>query len=404
MGIIFFVLYVYLPKKERGISVNFEENRKLSDSDSSSSAFSPISKVDIAKSLGNATEQFSSAFQNSPAESQNEKIPDPLNKVDDLQVDPEIQAKYLRERKLTLLPKVENSKNAENTSNKDNINKDSNIQKNNKTGMFGNKGGDSLPEKKYKLTYKFEPGTELTWNVVHEVHKKLIYAGLTREVQTKSQIKRRWNVQKAPNQDQKLLCEHIIDEMILQQKEEGKDPIAYDSRKGEKAPREFAVFGTDKTVGKPLEKFIIDQQGMMTEKTKLVREYHGMEKDSRLLVPFPDTPVAVGDSWTIPMLLFLKGRDGTIRNYQATEKFTLENVHEGLATIRFRTILLSVVTDPVIEAQLAERLFSGYARFDMERGIVLQTELEFNKSVANAMGDASHLDYRCRVEEKLLRK
>lgn len=382
LGMIFVVLYACDQKKERGISTNLAENSELSSPDSPSSPLSSLSHEDIAKSLENATDEFSSIFQNNPSSAQKDPVSDPLTKSDDLQVDPEIQAKYLRERKLTLIPKVD--KNAKD--NKDTQN----------TGS-GN-------EKKYHLIYKFEPGSELTWNVVHEVHKKLIYAGLTREVQTRSQIKRRWIVQQAPNDPQKLLCEHRIDEMILQQQEEGKNPISFDSRKDEKAPREFAVFGTDKTVGKVLEKFIIDHQGMMTEKTKLVREYHGMEKDSRVLVPFPDTPVAIGDSWTIPMLIFLKGRDGTIRNYHATEKFTLENVHEGLATIRFRTILLSVVTDPVIEAQLAERLFNGYARFDMNRGIVLQTELEFNKSVANAMGEASHLDYRCRVEEKLLRK
>ena len=40
----------------------------------------------------------------------------------------------------------------------------------------------------------------------------------------------------------------------------------------------------------------------------------------------------------------------------------------------------------------------------MKAGRTLQTELDFSKSVANAMGDASHLEYHCRMIETLVRE
>jgi hypothetical protein len=121
------------------------------------------------------------------------------------------------------------------------------------------------------------------------------------------------------------------------------------------------------------------------------------------LVPFPTEPVAVGDVWTVPYALYLKGGDEVVRPYRVVERFRLESVDEKFATISFTTTLMSLVDDPVVEGALAERLFSGRALFDRERGLTLRTELTFNRRVANAFGFSSYLEYNCQVVEKLIR-
>ena len=355
-------------------SENPDQNKKLTEVSSSESKKTDkdgITEKAAADILARAPDTFTETFK----EGERPQNPD-LNA--DLDVDTEVQNKFLSERKLTLLPKVE---------------KENSPQK------------EKNSEKKYLLTYKFNPNTVLRWEVTHEVNKKVLLSAKTNSVKTFSKSKRRWEIKQQAKEEKnggKFVCLHTIEEMQLKQQNDERKPVVYDSRTDKKVPRELAVFGTDKTIGKVLERFIIDGQGMMTEKHKLVREYHGLEKDSKVLVPFPNVPIEVGASWTVPILIFLKGRDNNVRTYQATEKFTLEAVEGDLAIIRLRTIFLSVATDPVILGQLAERLFTGRAVFDMKRGMTLKTELEYADSVTNAMGDSSHLDYRCRVVEKLI--
>ncbi len=257
---------------------------------------------------------------------------------------------------------------------------------------------------KFKLEYRFEPDSRLAWNVVHQVRKKISYGGQARLIQTSSTTFRRWDFgPESPENAGKFAARHTIDRMILRQNEEGKEPIDYDSERDLAVPKEIAAFGTEKAVGVVLETFKIDRFGVMSEKKKLVDEYQGREGDSNVLVPFPKEPVGVGDVWTIPYAIYLKGADGNVRPYRVVERFRLENVDEKRATISFKTILLSIVDDPVVEGALAERLFSGRALFDRERGLTLRTELTFEKTVANAFGESSFLEYHCQVVEKLVR-
>ena len=188
--------------------------------------------------------------------------------------------------------------------------------------------------------------------------------------------------------------------MNLQQMEEGAEPVRYDSQTGEPMPKEFAAFGTDKTIGVVLERFRIDSAGLMTEKVKRVKEFRGQEQNSRVPVPFPDEPVAVGDTWTLPYTIFLETKDHEVKTVKGLQKFTLENVTGPLATIRFRAVLLTVVGDPFLEAQLAEKLFTATARFDMEAGRMVKTQMEFDRTVPNAFGEGTLLVYRCRLTEE----
>lgn len=342
-----------------------------------------LSDQAVAEMLSGATEQFreiffdensgSAANLDTPSKKEgNLSHPEGTN---ELTIDPHLKERYIKDNTPIMVPVLDKTP----------------------------KDPNDREEKTYRLAYQFHVDEQLQWHVIHRVRKKILYAGKTSGIDTISRTERRWSIGSETDKN-RFRCEHTIDSMILYQKEDDKDPIAYDSSTDTSVPREFAIFGTDKTVGKVLERFEIDSLGIMREKEKLVREYHGLETDSKVLVPFPAEEVAVGDSWTIPYTIFLKGRDGTIRSYQATQKFTLEKIQETLAIIRFRTILLSVITDPVIEGQLAEKLFTGHCRFDMSTGRALQTELNFTKSVANAMGETSHLEYHCHLVETLVRE
>ncbi len=265
-----------------------------------------------------------------------------------------------------------------------------------------NKSVDSSGPR-YRLEYKFRPNTNLAWNVVHLVRKRVSYSGVEKLIETSSTTWRRWEFLDAL-EDGRVSARHWIDRMVLEQREEGKYPINYDSERDVVVPREIAAFGTEKAVGVALETFSINPLGVMSDKTKLVAEYQGREGDSSVMAPFPDSELAVGDVWTIPYTLYLKGSDDIPHPCRIVELFRLEKVDEKFATITFKTTLVSIVDDPVVEGALAERLFTGRVLFDRELGLATRTELTFKKSVPGAFGFASFLEYSCQVTEKLDRE
>ena len=261
---------------------------------------------------------------------------------------------------------------------------------------------DNSNAKKYRLEYKFRANSSLSWNVVHLVRKKVSYGGKETLTQTSSTTFRRWDFLDEKT-DGKISARHWIDRMILQQEEDGKEPVDYDSERDVVVPKEIAAFGTEKAVGVALETFLIDPLGVMAEKTRLVAEYQGREGDSNVVVPFPKEEVAVGDVWTVPYSLYLKGSDRVTRPYQVVERFRLEKIDDKFASISFKTTLVSIVDDPVVQGELAERLFTGHALFDRELGLNLRTEMTFDKKVTGAFGFSSYLEYNCQVVEKLIR-
>ena len=348
---------------ENGESGKNVKNGENKESDGNKSE---VADSNAAELLGGATDRFADIFSEDGAKEE-------AVGFDETLVDEETRQKYSADRTLvapTLAPRD------------------------------AAEGPDERP--KYRLEYKFQPNSSLRWNVVHQVRKKVSYAGKETTTETSSTAFRRWDFGER-DADGKLAAQHEIDRMILRQNEEGKDPIDFDRERDLVVPKEIAAFGTEKAIGVVLETFDIDPFGVMSEKKKLVAEYQGREGDSNVLVPFPTEPVAVGDVWTVPYALYLKGGDEVVRPYRVVERFRLESVDDKFATISFTTTLMSIVDDPVVEGALAERLFSGRALFDRERGLTLRTELTFNRRVANAFGFSSYLEYNCQVVEKLIR-
>ncbi|MGI5831317.1 MAG: hypothetical protein ACOX6D_02125 [Thermoguttaceae bacterium] len=340
------------------------------DTENSEDAF-PFSADDL-RDLGDATKRFSDVFDDSKEpETEETGGADAANQTS-ANVSEETQEKYTRLPDILFTPKIVDRKNEE--------------------------------TERYLLRYRFEPDSDMRWNVVHRVHKKVLMSGLETEIETVSQIVRRWHIDShsAETSDDVEAVTYFIDEMILDQQETGKDPIRYDSRVDDEVPPEISVFGTEKAVGQEISRFKIDRLGMMTEKEKMMQEYGGNPKDSRVLFPFPDEAVAVGETWTLPYTIFLRNRDKTVKTINAILKFTLTNVAGDLAVIEVRTIPTSLIGDPYLEGQLAERLFTGTCRFDMVGGKALKTEIEFNRSVSEAYGTATFLDYRCRITEEVI--
>ena len=351
------------------------ENEKSEKSVPAAAADAPSGPVSLSaedlSDLGNATDRFAGVFQDSDGNEEEAGSETTARSAES--VPQETQDEYTRLPDILFAPQI-----------------------------IDKSADQSQP--RYLLRYRFEPESDQRWNVAHRVHKKVLMSGLETEIETVSQIVRRWHIEphSADLADDVETVTYFIDEMILDQQETGKDPIRYDSRVDEEVPPEISVFGTEKAVGQEISRFKIDQLGMMTEKEKMMQQFGGSPKDSRVLFPFPDEPVAVGETWTLPYTIFLQNRDKTVKTINAVLKFTLTDVAGDLAVIEVRTVPTSLIGDPYLEGQLAERLFTGSCRLDMKSGKAVKTEIEFSRSVPEAYGTATFLDYRCRITEEAI--
>ena len=362
--------------EETGTTAKSE--REKTDDDSKKSEEPLVSSDDSAalqeavQALGQTTNQFAGVFSDDEDGDASDSADQESVGIDVSLVDEETRRKYSDDRSL-IAPTLDKNKSAD------------------------------ADAPRYRLEYKFKPNTNLAWNVTHLVRKRVSYSGVEKLIETSSTTWRRWEFLDSLD-DGRVQARHWIDRMILEQREEGKDPINYDSERDVVVPREIAAFGTEKAVGVALETFSINPLGVMSDKTKLVAEYQGREGDSNVMAPFPDTELAVGDVWTIPYTLYLKGSDDIPHPCRIVELFRLEKIDDKYATITFKTTLVSIVDDPVVEGALAERLFTGRVLFDRELGQATRTELNFKKSVPGAFGFASFLEYNCQVTEKLDRE
>ncbi|MBO7708706.1 MAG: hypothetical protein J6S42_08515, partial [Thermoguttaceae bacterium] len=349
---------------------NLSESSPPSETSPESGSEIPSLSAEDLSDLGNATDRFAELFQDSAEQEKDEGAAPAAHSLG--AVSTEAQEEYTRLPDILFTPQI-----------------------------IDKKEDDS---QRYLLRYRFEPDSDQRWNVAHRVRKKVLMSGLETEIETVSQIVRRWHIEphSADLPADLETVTYFIDEMILDQQETGKDPIRYDSRVDDEVPAEISVFGTEKAVGQEISRFKIDQFGMMTEKEKMIQEYGGSPKDSRLLFPFPEEPVAVGETWTLPYTIFLQNRDKTVKTINAILKFTLTNVAGDLAVIEVRTVPTSIIGDPYLEGQLAERLFTGSCRLDMKSGKAIKTEVEFSRSVPEAYGTATFLDYRCRITEEAI--
>lgn len=127
------------------------------------------------------------------------------------------------------------------------------------------------------------------------------------------------------------------------------------------------------------------------------------QKDAgTFLMPLPDKPVGIGDSWkhtvTVPVRLTAEIN----RNIQILRTFRLDAVDGDIATISFRSSIESPVKTPVVRGQLIQALPRGTMQFDHVRGRMVKLNMFHNQSVFGATGQNGVLNCVGESTEELI--
>ena len=122
-----------------------------------------------------------------------------------------------------------------------------------------------------------------------------------------------------------------------------------------------------------------------------------------VIVPLPSEPATIGTEWEVPDEIVVEVPGGPRKRVRTRLRYRLEEVDDGVATIRVDTTVLTPVDDPQLQARLLERIWDGKILFDIERGRVLRRVTEMDRRVIGFSGPQSSLRYRAEMEERLLR-
>jgi hypothetical protein len=128
----------------------------------------------------------------------------------------------------------------------------------------------------------------------------------------------------------------------------------------------------------------------------------GTQSEGPMTIPFPEEPVPVGHTWSVPHNIEVKTNRGTVKKVKTRQQFTLESVKTGVATIHVATQILTPIDDPALESQLIQCHSRGTVRFDVDAGRVLGQQMEADKRVVGYPNPASSFHYLTRFAEKLL--
>lgn len=256
---------------------------------------------------------------------------------------------------------------------------------------------DSQPGEKYLLRYSLKTGDLLCFEVTHVAKTKTRVNGSEEISQVHTVSQRHWDV--AAASPSAITFQHVIDSVeMTQQQDDGKE-IRWDSRSGEKSP---AVFGkVAEHIGKTLATITIDARGQ-----ELDREDHAGTKASlgmgSIALDFPEQPIAVGDSWPVVREVRARTQDGEVKPIKIRERYRLEKVKTGVATLSVRSTHLTPIRDESLRAQIIQQLSKGTIRFDIDNGRLLSKQLDWDETVVGFQGANSMMEYRARLTETLV--
>jgi hypothetical protein len=255
---------------------------------------------------------------------------------------------------------------------------------------------DSKEPAKHTLRYVFHPGDVLSWEVLQQASVRTSINDDVETVETVSRSAKSWHVREV-KPDGSAVFDHLVDWVDMRQQFGGKRPVHYDSRTGEKPPMGFQDVAA--AVGIPLSTVTIDSSGKVISRKRT--PLRGASKiETEMTLPLPTEAVPIGHSWSKTFEVEIRLPGSGMKKVKAIQQFTLEDVKSGVARIAVVNAILTPVRDPAAEAQLIQYESTGFVRFDVDAGRLLDQQVDLDKRIVGFRGPASNLHYLSRFTLK----
>ncbi|MGL6196067.1 MAG: hypothetical protein ACRC2T_14725 [Thermoguttaceae bacterium] len=250
---------------------------------------------------------------------------------------------------------------------------------------------------KYDLTYHFKPGSTIRWEVVHQMKVKTSMQQKTEIIDSVSKSTKSWTVLEV-DEEGNATVEHKVEDVDMHRKQSDRPDSSYNSKTDKEVTPGYEQVANNLNI--PLSKLTVSKKGEIKKKIPLVPYIDGA-LDSKILIPLPKEPVAVGDTWKIQDEISVSLPNGTVKKIKIQQKFKLERVRNGLALIKYTTERLTPIDDAKMEVQIMDKLASGEVEIDLDTGDIVLQQTEAKGHVLGFGGDTSVIDYVGRFAEGL---
>ncbi len=256
---------------------------------------------------------------------------------------------------------------------------------------------DSSAEK-YTLRYRFRPNEEVRSRVAQLTTIETTVAGTTEKTEMVSRSTKLWritDVDPAGN----ITFEHLVENVDMITRMAGRQEVRYDSQT-DKTPNP-AYVPVAQSLDKVLSVVTIDPSGAEVKREQRHHQTASDNSGALLVMPLPKEPVAIGYVWNLPTDVTVNLEDGTTKTIKTRQRYELEKVADGIATIAVETQILTPIANPKIEAQLIQRLTKGHVRFDIAAGRIVSQRTDLDENVIGFSTPDSSLHYTGRFTEEL---
>ena len=252
-------------------------------------------------------------------------------------------------------------------------------------------------KQKYDVKYKMAKGDVIHWAVEHVASTKAQIAGDKEESSSRTKSEKLWKVSSVDSRGNMTFVYSVESVNMWQQVGEG-DPVTFDSKKDESTPAEFE--GVDEKLGKPLAVITVAPNGVvMDRKTSIPQARFGV---GEITIPLPKDPIAVGYKWYVPSQLTARDENGLTQTLKTRIHYQLSRVKGINAYISFRTEVLTPIESEKVKSQIMQQMTKGYIVFDLNRGLPVRKEVEWDEKVIGYEGPDSYLNYVGKLTEKLV--
>lgn len=249
----------------------------------------------------------------------------------------------------------------------------------------------------YLFRYDLSSGEQLHYEVTHVAKTKTRIRGAEEISQVHTVSQRHWDISKG-NADE-VTFDHVVDAVEMTQQQGDAEEVRWDSESGAEPPKIFERVAEQ--IGTTISTLTVTPRGQETK-----RENNGGTKASlgmgSLTIAFPEEPIGVGQSWSIPREVKTRTEDGEVKTIKIRELYTLEKVKTGVATLSVRSEPLTPLKDESVRAQVVQQMSNGEIRFDLDNGRMLSKQLDWDETIVGFQGANSLMEYRARLTERLV--
>jgi len=251
----------------------------------------------------------------------------------------------------------------------------------------------------YSLRYKLRKGEEIRTKVSQLATIETTISGSTQTTQMISLSTKLWRI-KSVDTSGKITFEHLVENVDMRNEMSGRQEVHYNSQTDKAAPPGYEDVA--KSLNTPLAVVSMDTAGTVLSRD----EKHRPAIDasgSVLVMPLPKEAVAIGYVWMLPGEVNVPLEDGSVKTIQTRQRYELEEVKDGIATISVETQILTPVSNPKIRSQLIQRLWKGHIRFDIDAGRMISQRTDLDERVLSFSGPESSMHYVARFTEEMVR-